>query len=198
MRACAVVVRARTSVELSIPQQTTIRGKLIRRIASNAIRAGLTSDRFVRAVKDAAVEYLKPAPNVFSSRPITFNEIVNRLFGPHREPTVIESQQRVHGQWRCDVCQKYVGSGQGVRDHSIAHGARSIREVKAVLESTSATALPLPTAEAFTGHVARALRMHGAAKTIQAHWRTAIACPDFDVCKRRLQTEANEFLDVRW
>ena len=40
--------------------------------------------------------------------------------------------------------------------------------------------------------VAEALQRHHAARTIQAYWHVAIACPDYKICKNRLLTELNE------
>ena len=207
IRACADVVRERVNVDRFIEQAITAKGirptrltaqptkhadcsRCIRLIASDALKEGLTSARAVRAIKDAAAEYIALIPCVVNPG-VTFTETINRLFGRIRNPTTTD-RERIKGRWRCGMCNKYTGSGQGVWDHSLKmHGVQHIRYVKANLEPDNSIFVPL-TVEAFRELIVRAMRRQSAARTIQTHWRNAIACPEFFVCRRRLQREVNE------
>ena len=200
VRACADVVRARESIERFIDNAIVAKGfhplaeGQIRRIASGIPRVGLASARIVRAVQDAAAEVLAQVlPKVAPARRVTYADTVDRLFGRHRELLTGTERRRMHGTWRCARCRKYAGTGQGVWDHSWnSHGIRLVRDVDAVLEPEDIVIDASLTAEAFLDLVARASRRHGATRTIQACWRTAIACPEFNVCRRRLLREASE------
>jgi hypothetical protein len=201
-----VLVRARARVALAVDIAIATKGMRptdpaashIRRVATEALRAGLTSGRVISAVKDAALKHIAAATSPPAAELVTFAEAVDRTYGRGAEPSASERKRkraRMQGRWRCTRCRRYVGSEQGVWDHSRrAHGVGQMRDVEAVMErddSASATIAPL-TAEAFRVLVARALRKNGAARTIQAHWRNAIANPEFEVCRRRLKKEAAE------
>ena len=196
-RAWADVVGARTNVVRFIDQTIVAKGLCLRadriqeikQIASWVLRVGLTSDRIIQAIKDAAAEHLAVPPSV---KPITYAETLDRMFGRKRDTIAGSERQRIVGRWRCIRCQ-YAGSGDGVWQHcQTRHGVRMIRDAEAILEPAYSASESILTSEAFRVLVLRAIRKHGAARSIQTHWRIAISCPDFYVCKRRLLKEAGE------
>ena len=173
MRQHADVVRVRIEINKAIPQ--THAGNLIREIAKNTLKVGLTSKYVVQIIKSAIAEYLDMNTEKIKICTLTYKEEVNRRYGPTRDITCAERQQ-IHGNWNCSSCSKYVGSGQGIWDHSRSvHGTLQVRDVNALSEQITYT---FPNAcVVFHEQIVKSIRKHAAAKTIQTRWRTSISCP---------------------
>lgn len=128
---------------------------------------------------------MRGAPERFSAKLL-------QLFDPYKTPSNKVLLEKMDGRWQCNLCH-FSGDSVSMRSHwSRDHHVSNLKNMLATrCVSESQSTFMLQVKETWVRINAR----HHAARVIQRCWRLAIACPDFEACRRRLMREAAE-LDV--
>ena len=161
--------------------------------SKNDLSKGIDAAAFVT---EHLIAYLK------QKEPVTTLADLAKLFFPTADDNAACSDRRVVSRilehnmcfagktWCCAHCN-YIGSATGLYSHCIAkHEAKTVFDVQGKTTSDSSVY------KSMEREYCQATKMfetkYNAALTIQRHWRHAVTCPNYLVCKRRLMREAQD------